>query len=437
MSRTIFIMMLLVAFIGLATAVSGAPDTVGQPFVLSTKQLASDPRDYAEFGHSLALSRDGQIMVVGAPRQNVNDNEDQGKVYVFRRQADDTWTEAQTLTAPDGAANDKFGTAVAIANAPNYTIVVGAPNFDQGGNTDIGAAYAFLYNGLNWEAGVPLSISDANASFNNNRGTAVAISPDGSTIFVGAPGVSVGANTPGAVYVLTRTGPVFTYTQSQILVGPTGGQARMGRQLLVNDDNDLLFAAGYYAPSGPIITYGAVHVYNKIVTTWTYDERLTPSDGQEFDDFGHSMDISDDEGYLLIGAPQILQGEAYIFQPSGDAWLETTILRRPPEFGYAHFGASVSIDGAGETAVIGAWLNGGGGIHYFERSGNAWIRHQTLVTPENRDENLGYSVAMSKNADMVLGGARYAHIDEEFHPVGAVYTFLPGYQIFLPIVLKP
>lgn len=430
MSRMIFLTCAVVLLIGLATAVSGAPETVGQPFVLKEKLFASDPEDYAEFATALALSRDGRVMVVGAPRQNVGGNNDQGQVYVFRRQADDSWNEVQKLTAPDGAAEDHFGTAVAIANAPDYTIVVGAPDFDD----TIGAAYAFPYNGTNWNVGVNLSITDPNGGFSNFRGEAVAISIDGSTIFVGAPGLSVGANNPGAVYVLTRSGP--NYSQTQTLTGPTGEEARMGRQLLVNDDNNLLFVAGNYAPSGPIIIYGAVHVYTKPAATWLYDERLAPSDGQEFDDFGDSMDISDDEGYLLIGAPQIGDGEAYIFRPTGDTWTEDAILLRPSAFIFSHFGASVSIDGAGETAVIGAWLNGSGGLHYYERNGSAWSRQQTLVPPENRDDELGTSVAMSKNADMILGGARYSHLDEEFHPVGAVFTFVPGHQIFLPVVIR-
>ncbi len=398
------------------------------------KIVPPDPEDYAEFATSLALSRDGQVMVVGAPRQNVNSNNDQGQVYVFQRQANDAWTQVQILTAPDGAAEDHFGTAVAIANGPDYTIVVGAPDYDEGGNTGIGAAYFFSHNGATWNTGMKLAISDPNESFYNHRGQAVAVAPDGSAIFVGAPGLSVGANTPGGVYALTRVGP--NYSQTQTLVGPTGGQAGMGRQLLVNNDNNLLFAAGHYAPSGPIITYGAVHVYTKPVATWVYDERLEPSDGEEFDDFGHSMDISDNEAYLLIGAPQIGDGEAYVFTPSGNTWAEAAILPRPTAFIYGHFGASVSIDGAGETAVIGAWLNGGGGIHYYERSGSTWTRQQTLVTPEERDENLGYSVAISKNADIILGGARYAHAGEAFHPIGAVYTFVPGYRIFLPAVTR-
>ncbi len=434
MSQMLFLTLVIGLLIGLATAVSGAPATVGQPFVLKEKLLASDPQDYAEFAAALALSRDGQIMVVGAPRQTVGGNDDQGQVYVFRRQPDDTWLETQILTAPDGAAEDHFGTAVAIANAPDYTIVVGAPDYDEGSNSAIGAAYVFPYTGPGWGSGINLPISDINGWSFNHRGQAVAISPTGATVFVGAPGLSVGANTPGAVYIFSRSGP--NYLQTQTLVGPTGGQAGMGRQLLVNNDNNLLFVAGSYAPSGPVITHGAVHIYTKPAATWTYDERLVASDGPEFDDFGNSMDISDDESYLLIGAPQLGDGAAYIFRPSGNTWTETTILPRPAEFIFSHFGASVSIDGAGETAVVGAWLNGSGGIHYYERNGSAWNRQQTLVPPENRDDNLGYSVAMSKNADIVLGGARYSHIDEEFHPVGAVFTFVPGYQLFLPVVVK-
>ena len=43
MSRMLFLTLVIGLLIGLATAVSGAPATVGQPFVLKEKLLASDP----------------------------------------------------------------------------------------------------------------------------------------------------------------------------------------------------------------------------------------------------------------------------------------------------------------------------------------------------------------------------------------------------------
>lgn len=435
MKQTLGLSISIIFLLGLAQITAGAPRTAGQPFARLEKITASNFQDAAEFGASLALSPDGQVMVVGAPLQDVGGSGNQGQATVFQRNGDDTWSEAQILTAVDGAADDHFGETVAIADGPDYTIVVGAPDHDEGANTGIGAAYVFSYDGLAWDAGAKLAVSDADASFNDHRGRGLAIAAGGGSIYVGAPGLSVGADTPGAVYVFDWNGA--TWEQNQRLLGPTGAEAGMGRHLLVNDDNNLLFAAGAYAPSGPVITYGAVHVYTKPAATWIYDERLTPSDSSEFDDFGHSMAISDDEGFLLIGAPQLGEGAAYMFVPDGGTWVESQILPRPADYIYGFFGASVSMDGAGETAVIGAWLNGSGGIHHYERSGSSWGHTQALRLADGSAEHLGIAVALSKNADLVVGGARSAHSGPDVYDLaGAVYTFVPGHQLSLPMLIQ-
>jgi len=51
------------------------------------------------------------------------------------------WMRANTLTASsDAAANDNFGTCVAVSGE---NMVVGAPNADHDDGSDSGVAYAF------------------------------------------------------------------------------------------------------------------------------------------------------------------------------------------------------------------------------------------------------------------------------------------------------
>ncbi len=412
-----------------ASIAIGAPETIGQPFVSKGKLSAADAQGAAEFGTAVALSHDGQIMVVGSRYHDVSGLNNQGKAYVFQRNVDDTWTEVDTLTAPAGTANDEFGTAVAIANAPQYTIVVGAPTADGG----TGAAYVFKYNGSNWGMGTKLPISDADPDDNDARGTAVAITNDSTSIFVGAPGGGSGSPARGAVFVIKDGGSNWVHDET--LSQATSGRAGMGRSLLVNDDGNLLFVSGLYAPSGPIIDHGAVHIYQKS-GTWIYDELLTASDSSSNNEFGASMSIANDENTLIIGAPGKGSRQAYLYSPASGSWDEDDILTKPAGFIYSTFGQSVALDGAGTSAVVGAWLNGSGGLYYYERNGGTWDHKQTLNSQDARQEHLGYAVAMSKNGDVILGGARSAHSGAVMDSVGAVYTFVPGHQVFLPMVIK-
>ncbi len=402
-------------------------------YVPSQKLLASDKATSDEFGTAVAISRDGQVLVVGAPRHAVGGRADQGQVYVYQRSGN-SWTEVRRLTASDGAAGDKFGAAVAVAAGPDYEIVVGAPFHDSGGYTDIGAAYLYSSNGSLWSVETILPVSDTNQSSYDLRGSSVAITNNSAYIFAGAPGVRVGSNQPGAVYRFTQFETVWY--QAQRIEGPTGGQAGLGRSMALSDDGSTLLVAGFYAPDGPLITYGAVHLYERSTGgSYDYDEMLTPSDGAELDEFGAALDIADDEATLLIGAPGNGAGHAYIFTASGLTWSEATVLTRPDSF-YGKFGQSAQLDSSGQLAAIGAWLNGSGAIHLFTGP-SGWSHARTLTTPDSRQEALGYDIAMSWNGDVIAGGARAAHSNSaSYDVVGAVYTFVPSFELFLPMIIR-
>ncbi|MFQ5422319.1 MAG: hypothetical protein ACE5EY_18380, partial [Anaerolineae bacterium] len=205
-----------------AVSVTGAPTATVQFFTYKEKLLASDKQGSAEFGTAVALSSDGKIMAVGARLHDVNGHNHQGRIYVFKRNVDDTWSQAQILQAANGAANDHFGTAVAIAGL-NYTIVVGAP----GDGSGTGSATVFTYNGSFWDAGTKLPINTADPESNDARGTAVAVNSSGIYAFVGAPGGGTGSPASGAVFVMKYNGAAWSI--SQTLNGPTGGKAGMGR----------------------------------------------------------------------------------------------------------------------------------------------------------------------------------------------------------------
>jgi hypothetical protein len=102
------------------------------------KLIANDGATNDSFGSAVALS--GDTLIIGASSDIINANLFQGSAYVFTRNGT-VWSQEQKLTANDGAAHDAFGKAVAISND---TMVVGALRDDIGANSNQGSAYVFV-----------------------------------------------------------------------------------------------------------------------------------------------------------------------------------------------------------------------------------------------------------------------------------------------------
>lgn len=75
-----------------------------------TKLVAGDASAGDEFGQSVAIA--GDVMAVGAWRDDTGNNADQGSIYLFRRSGS-RWIQTGKITASDGVADDEFGYSLA------------------------------------------------------------------------------------------------------------------------------------------------------------------------------------------------------------------------------------------------------------------------------------------------------------------------------------
>ena len=88
---------------------------------------ASDAAYRDNFGNSVALSSDGNTALIAAPNRTVN-QQSAGAAYVFvRPSGGTTWSQQQELTASDPASNDQFGSSVALSGDGN-TVLIGQDN---------------------------------------------------------------------------------------------------------------------------------------------------------------------------------------------------------------------------------------------------------------------------------------------------------------------
>lgn len=148
----------------------------------SSKLTSSDSAAADAFGKSVAVSNDGNTVIVGAYNKQVGSNKSQGAAYVFNyNDNNDVWTQKIRLTASDGSASDRFGFNTAVSE-DGSTALVGAYNKDSGE----GEAYVFDYNSDSDLWSQRDTIAETNGSSGDNFGYSAAISSDGTIVAIGA-----------------------------------------------------------------------------------------------------------------------------------------------------------------------------------------------------------------------------------------------------------
>jgi hypothetical protein len=172
----------------------------GTTWSQQAKLTATDGAANDTFGGNVAIS--GDTAVIGSLGDDADVNGvDSGSAYVFTRSGT-SWSEQAKLTAADGAAGDEFGYSVAILGD---TAVIGAARDDDKGN-DSGSAYVFTRSGTSWSQQAKLTATDGAA--NDRFGTRVALS--GSTAVIGAILDDDNSDNSGSAYVFTQSGTTWS-----------------------------------------------------------------------------------------------------------------------------------------------------------------------------------------------------------------------------------
>jgi len=187
-------------------------DWFQQAYVKASNTEAADAGGNADqFGSSVALSADGNTLVVGAIGEdsnatgvggNQNDNSvgNSGAAYVFHFDGAG-WAQQAYVKASNIDGRDKFGEAVSLS-ADGNTLAVGA-GFEASNATGVsgdqnddsvngaGATYVFRFDGTDWAQKAYVKASNTRVlSFGHllNFGGAVSLNADGGSMAVGAIG---------------------------------------------------------------------------------------------------------------------------------------------------------------------------------------------------------------------------------------------------------
>jgi len=400
-------------FIAAAIAVLGIAGTGlgerGDDFSVEQKLTASDGAENDFFGSSVAI--DGDTALVGASGDNDN-GYDSGSAYIFKRQADGSWSETSKLTASDGAEEDWFGISVAISGE---TALVSAQRDDDNGD-DSGGAYIYERQADgSWSEVAKLTASDGDVD--DYFSTSIAISGD--TALVGAPGDDDNVVDSGSAYIYQRQADGSWSETAKLTASDGATYDDFGSSVFISGETALVGARGDWS--------GSVYIYQRQADgSWSETAKLTASDGAEDDDFGRSVAIDGDTALVGASGDNDFTGSAYIFQRQGDgSWSETAKLTASDGEHGEGFARSVAI--SGETALVGAKNdddNGydSGSAYIYQRQADGSWSEQKLTASDGAAEDLfGISVAIS--GETALVGA-YGD-DDNGSVSGCAYIFGP------------
>jgi len=305
-----------------------------------------------QFGVSVALSADGNTALVGAYTDGASND---GAAWVFTRSGS-TWTQqgAKLTGGKEEVGGGRFGRSVALS-ADGNTALIGA-YFDKAQH---GSAFAFKRSAGAWEHQGE-ELTGAGEEGEGQFGFSAALSTDGNTALIGGPHDEGGLKSMvGAAWVFTRSGANWTSQGGKLLANGEEGAGELGSAAALSADGNTALV-GAPANSGS----GAVFAFSRSASTWSQQgAALEPSDGSGESLFGSGVALASDGNTALIGGPfdkpgKTTEGAAWEFTRSGGSWSQQGAkLKGAGQLGEGEFGLGVALSADGDTAVIGAPLD--------------------------------------------------------------------------------
>lgn len=315
-----------------------------------------------------------------------------------------SWYQELYIKAPTEERNGVAGTSVAL-DGTGALAAVGAPG-SEGGRGAV-HLYEDAVSGWRVQSSVVASVRDGEDGF----GSSIALSWDGRTLVVGAPG----------------------------------------------EDSD----SGDNPRSSAAMDSGAAYIFRRDGEMWIQAAYLKASNAGTDYRFGEDVAISTDGRTVVVGSPnegiipgseifaeQQGTGAAYVFQELDTGWSEVEILRQEPVSYDAAFGTAVSVVGgviavgaSGESSAVGGVnpepsprrASGSGAVFIFEESDSGWPLSTWIKASDPSVSRLfGVSLALSSDGMRLVVGANKSEgpgeaedhtLADEDVPTGSVYVF--------------
>ena len=319
------------------------------------------------FGDTVAMSRDGSLIMVSATYKDVGAISNAGKVYAFERSGN-TFTRIGIITASDAATDYLFGDGqIEISDDKNY-IAIGSPN-----TIIYGSDQLYIYKntgGTFTEVGI-LTAGPTSSAFAES----LAFTQNASRLFVGKV---MDWNSPyGEVHIFDRSGD--TFSKVGVVTAPSSADTndRFGKRLAVTPDGQTLVIS---SSREDILSNdsGNVFIYNNTSGS-QYSQIATLSSSNPRDEGFFGSDVSiDDTGSLIVVGAQLEHssginstGAAYIFKRRENTFYEVETLTSSSPDSVNFFGRDVLISPDASSIFIGEYKGDIGGtdignVHIYD-----------------------------------------------------------------------
>jgi len=376
-------------------------------------------------GNSVAISGDGNTAIIGG-----------GPAFIWSRSGG-VWSQQSPRLEGSGAVPGIRDNTTAVAiSADGNTAIVGVPR----DNNSVGAAWIWIRSGNAWiQQGPKLVASDAvmtGGDIGGHQGASVSLSADGNTAIIGSPADNHNA---GAVWIWGRGGEVWTQQTLKLVGSGAIGNAWQGTSVALSADGNTAIV-GAPGDNGDIHgDAGAAWVWTRSGGLWRQQSKLAGAVRSRAAGQGQSVALSADGNTALVGGPG--DESVWVWIRNGEVWTqqgETLFFRDLSQFNQAKsfpggLGFSVSLSADGNTALIGAPLLAGpqpdpstglvdGSAWIWIRSGGVWHQQAgNLIGVDGAEASQGTSVALSADGKTAIVGG---YSDRRF--LGAAWVFAAG-----------
>jgi FG-GAP repeat protein len=383
----------------------------------------------ADQGFSVALSSNGNTLIVGGPY----DNSYTGAAWVWTRNGG-VWNQQTKLFGNDSVLTSDQGWSVAIS-ADGTTAIVGGPLDDYFPPYfgPIGAAWVYTLSGGVWtQQGSKLVAYDYSGA--PQQGGSVAVSADGNTMIMGG---YEDDSSFGAAWVFSRSNGVWSEQQKLVAYNYLGCDPEEGASVALSADGNTAIVGGALDNCG----VGAAWVWTRSNGVWTQQAKLVGTGYSSSEPRqGWSVALSGDGNTAIVGGPtDESPGAAWVFTRSGTTWSQqgNKLVGTGAAAGSSFQGGSVALSGDGNIAMVGGSIDVDsseliGAAWVFTRTGGVWRQQSKLVGTGNvGNSGQGTSVALSTDSSTAaVGGPTDNYTSSLQTGVGAAWVFVQPALIF-------
>ena len=370
-------------------------------------------------GESVALSSNGNIMAVGAPRHDGNNGSDSGHVRIYEN-INGTWTQVGSdIYGPN--IYDNFGQSVELSSDGSIVAIGSLDNYSWS-PTRLGVTQIYQRDVDNTTTGWTQLGSDIfGEEISDWSGSTIDFSSDGSSVAIGSPHNDDGGTSTGHARVFDYDNTSNTWTQVGATIIGQRSYTEGATSVALNSDGSI-FAMG--TPKAAAAStepnnhnHGDVRVFRRDATnTDVWTQIGVDIDGSAGGDMsGTSIALSSSGSIVAIGSPQSNRnglwdsGHVQVFENINETWTQVG-SDIEGDSAYDKSGSSVEISSDGSIVAIGTPFNDENGndsgrVRLYQNINGTWTQLGSDINGSSAGDESGTAIALNSNGTIVAIGS--------------------------------